>query len=51
MTRPPPAPLNSPSRIFHAMETFLSGFPRYGNFFSTPWKIRNAAPEGAGNPP
>jgi len=26
--------------IFHGMENFSTGFPRHGNFFSTPWKIR-----------
>ena len=26
--------------IFHGMEKVAAGFPRYGNYFSTPWKIR-----------
>jgi hypothetical protein len=27
-------------RIFHGMEKFPRGFPRYGKLFSTVWKIR-----------
>ncbi|NLB66298.1 MAG: hypothetical protein GX803_07515 [Lentisphaerae bacterium] len=25
-------------KVFHAMETFFAIFPRYGKYFSTPWK-------------
>ncbi|HPJ57075.1 MAG TPA: hypothetical protein PLK81_05450, partial [Kiritimatiellia bacterium] len=30
--------MENPARFFHAMETFFPDFPRYGKYFSTPWK-------------